>query len=58
MLCDCCVRIKMQLTRDDLLVDERERLLKENDMHLDVAVDRPMSYHFKLCQRFCQETHP
>ncbi len=37
-VCDYCVQIDIQLKRNNLLVNERDRLLIEKEMHLDVAI--------------------
>ncbi len=37
-ICDCCVRINIQLKRDDLPADECDRLLMEKEMHLDATI--------------------
>jgi hypothetical protein len=37
-ICDCCIRIDIQLKHDDLPVDECDRLLMEKEMHLDAAI--------------------
>ncbi len=39
-VCDSCVRIDIQLARDDLLLEEGEHLLLEKGMHLQVAIDQ------------------
>ena len=39
-VCDCCVRLDIQLQRDDLDDEERARLLMEKNTHLDAAIDQ------------------
>jgi len=37
-VCDYCVRIDIQLKRDDLPIDECNHLLMEKETHLDAAI--------------------
>ncbi|CAK9229230.1 unnamed protein product [Sphagnum troendelagicum] len=39
-VCDSCVRIDIQLARDDLSLKEREHLVLEKGMHLQAAIDQ------------------
>ncbi len=39
-VCDSCVRINIQLARDDLPLEEREHLVLEKRMHLQAAIDQ------------------
>jgi hypothetical protein len=39
-VCDSCVRIDIQLARDDLPLEEREHLVLEKGMHLQAAIDQ------------------
>jgi hypothetical protein len=39
-VCDSCVRIDIQLARDDLPPKEREHLVLEKGMHLQVTIDQ------------------
>ncbi|CAK9266760.1 unnamed protein product [Sphagnum jensenii] len=39
-VCDSCVRIDIQLARDDLSPEEREHLVLEKGMHLQAAIDQ------------------
>ncbi|KAE8961916.1 hypothetical protein PR001_g29887, partial [Phytophthora rubi] len=37
-VCDCCVRLKVQLSRDDISEEERVELCKAKNMHLSAAI--------------------
>jgi hypothetical protein len=37
-VCDCYIRINIQLKRDDLFADKHDRLLMEKETHLDAAI--------------------
>ena len=48
--CNACIRLDIQLKRDDLLADECTWLMLEKEMHLDAAIE-----HCRFVTKFVQK---
>ena len=56
-MCECCVRLDIQLQREDLDEDERKHLLLEKKTHLDAAIEQ-RRFVFTFVKKFVKQHAP